>query len=582
MSKIVPGVYCSTTGSPLGAAMTAAAELRGIDVMSAPLEPAPLPDGVSALLLDDFLAALMLRPDPGNAVDALPGADAMARLEELVGRGLEAGVTRIVAISAPRRPQGGLPLSVIAAAREFEALLARAGAGHAVVLRTLEVSDPMAGATQAVVRRLLRGDGFASAASDPFQGVALSDLAMAAAAAATVRDVDGRHLDIVAHQAVSRRHMAQETERLGRLLSNPDLTEVSARPSYGAEPALLDARPAALALHVAPQETAWTMLARTTQELVRYACEMGDLPPKVPPMSRVHEALETGALPLAGKHVVLSGASHPIGQAAAIMLLRLGANVTGIVRNSEAGAALAARCAEERPAWQRLRLRHARLAAQTGRCPQPCGGEAGGLQIESADLSDLTAVRALAARMHARHPRLDAVVHAGLLTLPQRRETAQGHETLFAANVLSPLMLTRLLAEPLVAAGQAGGAWVVNMVAPGHAEAPLNLDDLHSRWAYVPETVLARAAQRDDYDDSGAGQRHGGQRGACGCGGCRQCRRRRRRGPDPDRWRSALHQTAARSSAKGPTPGSGGPVSLGASDRSRSASDRGAGVGEFD
>lgn len=151
--------------------MTAAAELRGIDVMSAPLEPAPLPDGVSALLLDDFLAALMLRPDPGNAVDALPGADAMARLEELVGRGLEAGVTRIVAISAPRRPQGGLPLSVIAAAREFEALLARAGAGHAVVLRTLEVSDPMAGATQAVVRRLLRGDGFASAASDPFRAL---------------------------------------------------------------------------------------------------------------------------------------------------------------------------------------------------------------------------------------------------------------------------------------------------------------------------------------------------------------------------------------------------------------------------
>lgn len=255
----------------------------------------------------------------------------------MIEASVAAGVSRIVAISAPRTPQGAVPAAVVAAARQFEALLARLGAERVVVLRTLEVMDPLSADTQATVRQLLRGDG-GGGHGDPFQGVALADLAVAVTAAAVVKEVAGREFDIVARQAVARRSMGQEVERLARLLTNPDLTEVSARPSYGVETALLDARPAARALHVAPVETVWTMLAKTVQELVRQACVSGDLPPKVPPMPRVHEALETGALPLAGKQVVLTGITHPVGRAAAEMLLRLGADVTGVARSAEAAA----------------------------------------------------------------------------------------------------------------------------------------------------------------------------------------------------------------------------------------------------
>lgn len=65
---------------------------------------------------------------------------------------------------------------------------------------------------------------------------------------------------------------------------------------------------------------------------------------------------------------------------------------------------------------------------------------------------------------------------------------------MLAGNLLAPVALTRLLAAPLLAAGADGGARVVSMVADGHAEAPVDFDDLDSRWSYVPDTVQARAA----------------------------------------------------------------------------------------
>lgn len=491
----MPRVFLRNSGGVFAQAFTTQATVRGLDpVLPSSDADHTLPSDISALVLCDLLPALMLRPTPQDAVARLPDEAQMARIESLIDAAIAADVPRIVALSTPQVQLRAVPAEVIAAATRLENALARAGMDRVVLLRTAEVMDPMDPETQAMVRDLIR-DGQAGVKSgDPVQSITLNDLAMAAAAAADVKGATGKRLDIVAKQAVSRRSFAQEAERLAQILTNPDQTEVLARPSYGAEVALMDAAPAAATLHVAPNETPWTALAKTVQELVRQSCEAGELPPKVPPMPFVHEALETGALPLAGKHVVLTGVTHSVGREVAKMLIRLGADVTGVARGREAGEALAARIAEDRGAWERVRARHARLAAETGRAKGPVTGDVGQLRLEQADLADLDAVKELASRLLDTLPRIDGLVHAGILTAPDRRETAQGNETILAGNLLTPLALTRLLAVPLLAAGADGGARVVNMVTDGHADEPIHLDDLQSRWSYAPTAVLARAS----------------------------------------------------------------------------------------
>lgn len=70
----------------------------------------------------------------------------------------------------------------------------------------------------------------------------------------------------------------------------------------------------------------------------------------------------------------------------------------------------------------------------------------------TADLSLLAETRAAAAAIAAAHPAIGLLVaNAGLL-VPVREMTAEGHETILATNLLSPLALTEALLPALAAA----------------------------------------------------------------------------------------------------------------------------------
>jgi NAD(P)-dependent dehydrogenase (short-subunit alcohol dehydrogenase family) len=146
---------------------------------------------------------------------------------------------------------------------------------------------------------------------------------------------------------------------------------------------------------------------------IGYAVRRRYWPPDPPP----------GAL--AGGHALVTGAGSGLGEAAAIGLARLGAQVHLLVRDRHRGGT----------ALDRVR----------GAVPDAQ------LQLEICDLSSLAAVREFGTDFRARVPELRVLVHnAGVL--PARREVTQdGYELTFATHVLGPFLLTRMLAGTLSA-----------------------------------------------------------------------------------------------------------------------------------
>jgi NAD(P)-dependent dehydrogenase (short-subunit alcohol dehydrogenase family) len=114
-----------------------------------------------------------------------------------------------------------------------------------------------------------------------------------------------------------------------------------------------------------------------------------------------------------------------------------------------------------------------------GRSPGKTEALAGeiGAEYHVADFAHLDQVRALAAELKARHPRIDVLANnAGLIAGPQRTMTADGHELTFQVNHLSPFLLTMLLKDGLAAAR---GRVITTSSAAGTTRgARLVLDDL--------------------------------------------------------------------------------------------------------
>jgi dehydrogenase/reductase SDR family protein 12 len=169
---------------------------------------------------------------------------------------------------------------------------------------------------------------------------------------------------------------------------------------------------------------------------------------------------------MAGKRVLVTGATSGIGAAMARSFADLGATVHLLGRNPD----------KVRDAARELRLK----------CPTTEVVE------EVCDVGDLDAVRAWAGAFTARVPALHGLVHnAGTMT-PHREETAQGHETGLAVHVLGPHLVTELLRKPLV---DAGGASVVWMSSGGMYSARLyaDPDDIeYRRGDYKPVQAYAR------------------------------------------------------------------------------------------
>jgi retinol dehydrogenase 14 len=146
------------------------------------------------------------------------------------------------------------------------------------------------------------------------------------------------------------------------------------------------------------------------------------------------EASDTGAPDtwkgVAGKQVVLTGASNGIGLAAVVELVARGARVALVARDKGRAEAAAA---------------EARAKAQ---------GEAG-VDVLIADLSSQAEVRRLAQEVSQRYQKVEVLVNNAGAIFNTRVLTVDGVERTWALNHLAPFLLTTLLLEKLQASGPA-------------------------------------------------------------------------------------------------------------------------------
>lgn len=135
---------------------------------------------------------------------------------------------------------------------------------------------------------------------------------------------------------------------------------------------------------------------------------------------------------LSGKRAVVTGANSGIGFETALALADLGAEVVLACRNEERGNA-ARDAIRERTGSRKVSL-------------------------ELLDVSDLAAVREVAARLAAQ--RLDILVHNAGVLPDERGESRDGFELTFATHVAGPQLLTQLLRPALERSDDARLIWV--------------------------------------------------------------------------------------------------------------------------
>lgn len=131
-----------------------------------------------------------------------------------------------------------------------------------------------------------------------------------------------------------------------------------------------------------------------------------------------------------------------------------------------------------------------RLAAQCDSLRAHSGNDA--IEGYVADLADLDQARDLAARVASAHPQLDVLINNAGVGKGRpgqgRRESTQGHELIFAVNVLAPFVLMRHLLPCLQAAAPAR---VVNVASV--AQAPVDFEDLMLQRDYDGYRAYARS-----------------------------------------------------------------------------------------
>ncbi len=155
---------------------------------------------------------------------------------------------------------------------------------------------------------------------------------------------------------------------------------------------------------------------------------------------------------LAGKLCIVTGSTTGIGKAAAKGIADLGAHVVLVARNPE------------------------RAAATRREIIDATGNDQ--VDVLLADFNELAQVRALAAQILDRYPRIELLINnAGVLNFT-RRESKDSYEQMFAVNHLAPFLLTNLLLDRIKASAPAR---IINVASSGHWRGTIQKNDLQSK-----------------------------------------------------------------------------------------------------
>jgi NAD(P)-dependent dehydrogenase (short-subunit alcohol dehydrogenase family) len=153
---------------------------------------------------------------------------------------------------------------------------------------------------------------------------------------------------------------------------------------------------------------------------------------------------------------VVTGANTGLGFETARVLAAHGASVVLAVRDIERGKRAAARIAGIAPGAN--------------------------VTVQPLDLTSLDSIRAAAAELRARHPRIDLLINNAGVMFPPRQTTRDGFELQLGTNHLGHFALTGLLLQQML---PVPGSRVVTVSSTAHRiRARINFDDLQSDRSY--------------------------------------------------------------------------------------------------
>jgi retinol dehydrogenase 14 len=164
---------------------------------------------------------------------------------------------------------------------------------------------------------------------------------------------------------------------------------------------------------------------------------------------RVHSGERMTNGDMAGKVVLITGATSGIGRETSIGLAKLGAQVVMLVRNEEKGAAMVRE-----------------IKKRTGNDQS---------SIILCDLASFSSVRRAAQEFRSKNQRLDVLIDNAGLIIGKRRVTVDGLEQTFQVNHLSHFLLTNLLLDVLK---ESAPSRIVVVSSKAHEGAHLDFDDL--------------------------------------------------------------------------------------------------------
>ena len=168
---------------------------------------------------------------------------------------------------------------------------------------------------------------------------------------------------------------------------------------------------------------------------------------------------------VAGKHILITGATAGIGTASAHSLAAAGAHLTLLARSKEKAEQVAKDVAAN------------------------CGGERPEILI--ADFASLESVREAADWFIASGKPLDILLNNAGVVCTSRNETVDGYEETLAVNHLAPFLLTGILLPRL---RESSAARIVNVSSGAHGFCKdMGFDDLQAQQSYSTFKVYGRS-----------------------------------------------------------------------------------------